>query len=141
MPASVVSTMSALTRLPGWEDIGPWYHAEVHGLTDAQLDFAAPPPAPSPESNGAVGASVDANVHVVRSPFVGTFYASPSPGAEKFTDVGKAMRRGQTLCIIEAMKLMNEIESEVDGVVLEMLAENGKPVQYGDALFKIKTKG
>jgi acetyl-CoA carboxylase biotin carboxyl carrier protein len=84
-------------------------------------------------------AELESDVQVVRSPFVGTFYSSPSPEAEKFTQVGKAVRRGQTLCIIEAMKLMNEIESEVDGIVLAILAENGKSVQYGDALFKIKT--
>jgi acetyl-CoA carboxylase biotin carboxyl carrier protein len=79
-------------------------------------------------------------VHVMRSPFIGTFYSAPSPDAEPFTGIGKPVRRGQTLCIIEAMKLMNEIESEVDGTVLEILAENGKAVQYGDALFKIKLK-
>jgi acetyl-CoA carboxylase biotin carboxyl carrier protein len=95
--------------------------------------------APSPAAAAAAAAEVETDVHVVRSPFVGTFYSSPSPGSEKFTEVGKAVRRGQTLCIIEAMKLMNEIESEVDGTVLAILVDNGKPVQYGDALFKIKT--
>lgn len=82
----------------------------------------------------------EADVQVLRSPFIGTFYRSPSPDAEAFVDIGQPVRRGQTLCIVEAMKLMNEIESEVDGVVAECLAENGKPVQYGDALFKIRTK-
>jgi acetyl-CoA carboxylase biotin carboxyl carrier protein len=89
---------------------------------------AAKPAAPAEEQD----------IHVVRSPFIGTFYRSPTPGSESFVEVGKPVRRGQTLCIVEAMKLMNEIESEVDGVVNEVLADNGKPVQYGDALFKIK---
>ncbi len=75
---------------------------------------------------------------VVKSPFVGTFYSAPKPGAPPFAQVGERVRRGQTICIIEAMKLMNEIEAEADGVVVEILAENGKAVQYGDALFRLK---
>jgi acetyl-CoA carboxylase biotin carboxyl carrier protein len=90
-------------------------------------------------ATAAAEAEIENDLHVVRSPFVGTFYSSPSPGAEKFCEAGKEVRRGQTICIIEAMKLMNEIESEVDGVVTAVLVENGKPVQYGDALLKIKT--
>jgi len=75
---------------------------------------------------------------VVKSPFVGTFYSAPKPGAPPFAQVGERVRRGQTICIIEAMKLMNEIEAEADGVVVEILAENGKAVQYGDTLFRLK---
>ena len=77
---------------------------------------------------------------VVKSPFVGTFYSAPKPGAPPFAQVGERVRRGQTICIIEAMKLMNEIEAEADGVVVEILAENGKAVQYGDALFRLKKR-
>ncbi|MCB9654286.1 MAG: acetyl-CoA carboxylase biotin carboxyl carrier protein [Deltaproteobacteria bacterium] len=77
------------------------------------------------------------DAHVVRSPFVGTFYRSPSPSDPPFVEVGQRVSRGQTLCIVEAMKLMNEIEAEVEGVVLEIVAENSKPVQYGEALFRI----
>jgi acetyl-CoA carboxylase biotin carboxyl carrier protein len=85
-------------------------------------------------------AAPEENIHLARSPFIGTFYRSPTPEAEPFVEIGQRIRRGQTLCIVEAMKLMNEIESEVDGVVLEVFADNGRPVQYGDALFKIKTR-
>ena len=77
------------------------------------------------------------NVVVVKSPFVGTFYRSPSPDQPSFTEIGQQVVKGQTLCIIEAMKLMNEIESEVAGTVLACLVENGQAVQYHDPLFKI----
>jgi acetyl-CoA carboxylase biotin carboxyl carrier protein len=75
---------------------------------------------------------------LVKSPIVGTFYASPSPGAEPFVKVGVFIESGQTLCIVEAMKLMNEIESEVSGEVLRIFAENGQPVEYGQPLFGIR---
>jgi acetyl-CoA carboxylase biotin carboxyl carrier protein len=79
----------------------------------------------------------DENVAFVTSPFVGTFYRSPSPEAASFVDVGGGVRKGQVVCIIEAMKLMNEIESEVDGKVLEVMASNGEHVEYGQKLFRI----
>ena len=90
---------------------------------------AAPAPAAAepPEPKG----------HVVKSPMVGTFYRSASPGAPAFVEVGKAVKPGDTLCIIEAMKLLNEIEAEVAGDVLEVLVENGQPVEYGQPLFVI----
>ncbi|MCX7793683.1 MAG: acetyl-CoA carboxylase biotin carboxyl carrier protein [Thermodesulfovibrionales bacterium] len=74
----------------------------------------------------------------VTSPIVGTFYRSPSPDAPPFVEVGTRVKKGQILCIIEAMKLMNEIESEVDGVVMRILVENGQPVEYGEPLFLIE---
>ena len=74
----------------------------------------------------------------VTSPFVGTFYRSPSPDAPSFVEVGSVVRAGQTLCIVEAMKLMNEIEAEHSGTVVECLAQNGKPVEFGQKLFRIK---
>ncbi len=74
----------------------------------------------------------------VTAPIVGTFYRSPSPDAPPFVEVGTRVKKGQTLCIIEAMKLMNEIESEVDGVVVRILVENGQPVEYGEPLFLIE---
>ena len=83
-------------------------------------------------------AAEDASVAFVTSPFVGTFYRAPSPEAEDFTSVGAAVKKGQTLCIVEAMKLMNEIESEFTGTVIEILVENGKSVEFGQKLFKIK---
>jgi acetyl-CoA carboxylase biotin carboxyl carrier protein len=74
----------------------------------------------------------------VTSPFVGTFYRSPSPDAPAFVEVGSVVRPGQTLCIIEAMKLMNEIEAELSGTVVEIYAQNGKAVEFGQKLFRIK---
>ena len=74
----------------------------------------------------------------VTSPFVGTFYRSPSPDAPSFVEIGSVVRHGQTLCIVEAMKLMNEIEAECSGTVVEVLAQNGKPVEFGQKLFRIK---
>ena len=98
---------------------------------------AAPPreaaPAPLP-----VAAQKDANNVTVDSPMVGTFYRAPSPGAPSFVEVGDRVRAGQTLCIVEAMKLMNEIEAEVAGTVVEILVESGQPVQFGQALFTIR---
>ena len=75
----------------------------------------------------------------MKSPIVGTLYRSPEPGAPPFVEVGTAVRKGQVLCIIEAMKLMNEITSEYDGEIVSAYVENGKPVQYGERLFAIKT--
>ena len=76
---------------------------------------------------------------VVTSPFVGTFYRSPSPDAPAFVDVGQQVKKGQALCIVEAMKLMNEIESEVAGKVAEIFVANGQPVEFGEPLFRIET--
>ena len=73
----------------------------------------------------------------ITSPIVGTFYRSPSPEAASFIEIGQRVKKGQVLCIIEAMKLMNEIESEADGVVVKALVENGQPVEYGEPLFLI----
>jgi len=78
------------------------------------------------------------DLHLVKSPIVGTFYASPSPGAEPFVKVGGYIEAGQTLCIVEAMKLMNEIESDMSGEVLRIFAENGQPVENGQPLFGIR---
>ena len=76
--------------------------------------------------------------HVVKSPMVGTFYRSPSPGAASFIELGQAVKPGDTLCIIEAMKLLNEVEAEVGGTVKQILVENGQPVEYGQPLFIIE---
>jgi acetyl-CoA carboxylase biotin carboxyl carrier protein len=73
--------------------------------------------------------------HVVKSPMVGTFYRAPSPGAAPFIDIGKSVKEGETLCIIEAMKLLNEIESDASGVIKQILVENGQPVEFGQPLF------
>ena len=76
---------------------------------------------------------------VVKSPIVGTFYRSPEPGASSFVEIGTTVKKGQVLCIIEAMKLMNEIDSEYDGEIVNIYVENGQPVQYGERLFAIRT--
>jgi acetyl-CoA carboxylase biotin carboxyl carrier protein len=84
------------------------------------------------------GRAVSEDVHVVKSPIVGTFYAAPSVGGEPFVKLGSRVEEGQALCIIEAMKLMNEIESDVAGEVVRIFVENGQPVEYGEALFGIR---
>lgn len=96
------------------------------------------PPAESPEASTETEIRGGEDLFLVKSPIVGTFYASPSPGAEPFVKVGMHVDSGQTLCIVEAMKLMNEIESEVSGEVLRIFVENGQPVEYGQPLFGIR---
>jgi acetyl-CoA carboxylase biotin carboxyl carrier protein len=88
---------------------------------------AAAPAEPPPGSEG----------HVVKSPMVGTFYRAPAPDAKPFIEVGGSVKEGQTLCVIEAMKLMNEIEAEVDGTVAEIFVQNATPVEFGEPLFRI----
>jgi acetyl-CoA carboxylase biotin carboxyl carrier protein len=100
---------------------------------------AAESASPSAPASTPAAPSAD-NVHTIKSPIVGTFYASPSPEAEAFVTVGATVDAGQVLCIIEAMKLMNEIESDVAGEVVRIHAENGKPVEYGAPLFDIRQR-
>ena len=85
-------------------------------------------------------ASEDLGLHIVNSPIVGTFYRSPSPTAEPFVRIGSSIKKGQVLCIIEAMKLMNEIEADVDGEVVKIYVENGQAVEYGQPLFGLRTQ-
>ena len=85
----------------------------------------------------APAAPVEPTGHTLKSPMVGTFYRSPSPGTPSFVEIGQTVAKGQTLCIIEAMKLLNEIESDASGVVRAILTENGQPVEYGQPLFVI----
>jgi acetyl-CoA carboxylase biotin carboxyl carrier protein len=92
----------------------------------------APAEAPAP--------AAESKHHVVKSPIVGTFYESPSPGSPAFVKVGDVVEVGQVLCIVEAMKLMNEIESDMAGEVVERIAQSGQPVEYGQALFSIKAR-
>ena len=80
------------------------------------------------------------NLKQIKSPMVGTFYRSPAPGSEPFTEIGQAVSVGQTVCIVEAMKLMNEIGSDFNGVIRRVLTENGQPVEYGQPLFLVETK-
>lgn len=103
---------------------------------------AVPPAQTSPAAGVAAGPTVAAaeeeNLYIVRSPIVGTFYRAPNPDAEPFVKVGDTVEAGRVLCIIEAMKLMNEIEAEVSGEVVKIYAENGEPVEFGQALFGIR---
>jgi acetyl-CoA carboxylase biotin carboxyl carrier protein len=103
--------------------------------------IVAGPPSMAPSAAAAAPAAEargTEDLHLVKSPIVGTFYGSPSPGAEPFVRVGDYVESGQTLCIVEAMKLMNEIESDDSGEVLRIFAENGQPVEYGQPLFGIR---
>jgi acetyl-CoA carboxylase biotin carboxyl carrier protein len=101
----------------------------------------APPVSAPPAAAAAPAltpAQEDVDFAVVKSPIVGTFSRAPAPGSKPYADVGDVVRKGQVLCIIEAMKLMNEINSDVDGEVVKVYVENGQPVQYGERLFAIK---
>lgn len=93
--------------------------------------------APAPKPSAPASEPGDENLHVVKSPIVGTFYSSPTPSADPFVRAGDRVDAGQVLCIIEAMKLMNEIESDVAGEVMRVFVENGQPVEYGEPLFAI----
>jgi acetyl-CoA carboxylase biotin carboxyl carrier protein len=98
-------------------------------------------PSPVAASSGGAGAAAAAILpegHVVKSPMVGTFYRSSAPGANPFVEIGQTVKAGDTLCIIEAMKLLNEIESDKSGTIKAVLVENGQPVEYGEPLFVIE---
>lgn len=104
-----------------------------------QVVAPAPAVAPTPVAPATpVSETKQVSGHQVTSPMVGTFYRAPSPGADPFVAVGSQVKKGDTLCIIEAMKLLNEIEAEVSGVVKEILVENGQPVEFGQTLFVIE---
>ena len=94
-------------------------------------------PSAQTSAGGGDGRSSE-DLHLIKSPIVGTFYGAPSPGAEAFVKVGSQVETGQTLCIVEAMKLMNEIESDASGEVIRVYVENGQPVEYGQPLFGIR---
>lgn len=98
---------------------------------------AAPAAAPAVAAEPAAAPVAAEDTRTINSPMVGTFYRAPSPGAKPFADVGQKVKAGDTVCIIEAMKLLNEIETEYDGVIKEILVENGQPVEFGQPLFVI----
>jgi acetyl-CoA carboxylase biotin carboxyl carrier protein len=121
--------------------------AAAGGLDMAQLSRlmasapAAAPAASVPASAAAeLAAEMEEKLHEVKSPIVGTFYESPSPGAPPFVKIGDQVEVGQVLCIVEAMKLMNEIEADVAGEVVRRIASSGQPVEYGQALFAIRAR-
>jgi acetyl-CoA carboxylase biotin carboxyl carrier protein len=104
----------------------------------AAAPVTAPTAAPAPAAQAAAAAPAARDEKLVTAPMVGTFYASPAPGAKSFVEVGEEVRVGQVLCIIEAMKMMNQIESERAGKVVAVLAKNGEPVEFGQPLFAIE---
>ena len=110
--------------------------APVHPHATMHAGVAAPPT----QGQTAGGASSTEKRELVTAPIVGTFYECPSPGSAAFVKVGDSIEKGQVLCIIESMKLMNEIEAEVSGTIIEKLVDNGKPVEYGQPLFAIRPR-
>jgi len=127
-------------------------HTVVHSHADPRfyavppaqsvpIEMAATVPAVAPPSATAASAPVpEQGLHTVKSPIVGTFYEAPSPGAPPFVKLGDAVEVGQVLCIVEAMKLLNEIESDVAGEIVNKLATNGQPIEYGQELFVIRPR-
>jgi acetyl-CoA carboxylase biotin carboxyl carrier protein len=129
-------------------------HTIVHSQNEARF-FAVPPATASPVQVGAVPTAPptatppsaaaaapppEEGLHAVKSPIVGTFYEAPSPGAPPFVKIGDSVELGQVLCIVEAMKLLNEIESDVAGEIVKKLANNGQPIEYGQELFVVRPK-
>ncbi|MGB6191144.1 MAG: acetyl-CoA carboxylase biotin carboxyl carrier protein [Terracidiphilus sp.] len=121
--------------------------ADLSGL--ARLMASAPPSAatvphahvtshPAPAAPAAAPAPAEAELHQVKSPIVGTFYGSPSPGSSAFVAPGDRVQKGQVICIVEAMKLMNEIEADVSGEIVKCLVSNGQPIEFGQPLFSIR---
>jgi len=133
-PAPVVQVAPALASIPAIPvpaaPVAASSPAAAQPAASSVVEAAAPqaPAAPAP----------DADLHVVKSPIVGTFYEAASPGAPPFVRIGDSVQEGQVLCIIEAMKLMNEIEAEVSGVLAKAFVSNGTPVEYGMPLFGIR---
>jgi acetyl-CoA carboxylase biotin carboxyl carrier protein len=131
-PAASGLDLASLARLMAAGSaatVAPAQVASVHGVAES----AAPAPAAAP-------AAPAEKLHTVKSPIVGTFYESPSPGSPAFVKVGDVVEVGQVLCIVEAMKLMNEIEADAAGEIVERIASTGQPVEYGQPLFSIRAK-
>lgn len=125
----------------------PSYPMPIAGLPPGYFNFQAPQPhptAPAGEAPASAAAEppspskAEPQYHEIRSPIVGTFYRAPSPDAEAYVEVGQSIKPGDVLCIVEAMKLMNEIESDISGEIVKVLVDNAKPVEYNQVLFLIK---
>ena len=124
-------------------------HPVAHAQGEPRFYAVAPAPAPAPEIGAApvttapaapVQPAAEEGLHMVKSPIVGTFYEAPSPGAPPFVKAGDQVEVGQVLCIVEAMKLLNEIESDVAGEIVKKLSSNGQPIEYGQDLFVIRPR-
>ncbi len=135
------SGISELEVTEGEEKVRIAKHYGAVAAAPQQYYAAAPAPvAPGAPAVSSVNLDDEDDLpegHVVKSPMVGTFYRSPSPGADAFVQVGQTVKQGETLCIIEAMKLLNEIEADASGVVKAILLDNGEPVEFGEPLFVI----
>jgi acetyl-CoA carboxylase biotin carboxyl carrier protein len=130
------------------QSVAPALAVPVAAAAPAQIVAPLPAPASAPAAPASAAAATTepalaaaANEHIIKSPIVGTFFAAPSPEASAFVRVGDFVEAGQTVCIIEAMKLMNEIEADISGVVARVLVENGQPVEYGEPLFALRPTG
>ncbi len=126
-PEGSASNVSDLARLLASVPSAPAAHAHGHAATPAVVPAAAAP-----------AADPDEGLHIVKSPIVGTYYGSPSPGAPPFVSVGDRVEKGQVICIVEAMKLMNEIEADAAGEIVRCLVTNGQPIEFGQPLFSIR---
>ena len=127
---------TALPMVPLAAPIAPIYASALPSGTSGPTAPAAPAAPALPEAPLEDGPELA----IVKSPIVGTFYRTPEPGAKNFVEVGDAVKKGEVLCIIEAMKLMNEIDSEYDGEIVSIYVENGQAVQYGERLFAIRLR-
>jgi acetyl-CoA carboxylase biotin carboxyl carrier protein len=136
------SDLAEIEVKEGEESVRISRHSKTgHTLMGAQPMMMAPPPpaaAAAPALGGEVAVPPPPKGHTITSPIVGSFYRSPAPGSPAFVEVGQRVNAGDTLCIIEAMKMLNQIESDKAGVVAAILVENGQPVEYGQPLFIIE---
>lgn len=133
------SGISELEVTEGEEKVRIVKHYAAAGVAMPQYALPAPAPQGAPVVS-TVNLDDDDEMpegHIVKSPMVGTFYRSPSPGADAFVQIGQTVKQGETLCIIEAMKLLNEIEADASGVIKAILLDNGEPVEFGEPLFVI----
>ena len=130
---------ASLVAVPASPSV-PTAVAPAAGAPPAAAGSTAASATPLGPADAPADADVEIELAVVKSPIVGTFYRSPEPGADSFVEIGTTVKKGQVLCIIEAMKLMNEIDSEYDGEVVNIYVENGQPVQYAERLFAIRTR-
>jgi acetyl-CoA carboxylase biotin carboxyl carrier protein len=125
--------LAAVARLLSAQSAAQPVHTAPTAMHAVASASHAAAPAPEPAA-----ASEDASLHIVKSPIVGTFYESPSPGTPAFIKIGDTVESGQVLCIVEAMKLMNEIESDAAGEIVKRFVQNGQPVEYGQPLFALR---
>ena len=128
-------------RISAWPSNAAVPPQQVAAASSTENSKEAPPTAPAASSEATNKQAEEERLAKVVSPMVGTFYRAPAPDADAYVEVGQVIDVGQTVCIIEAMKLMNEIESEVRGRVVRIVAENGQPIEYGQVLFLIDPQG